>query len=191
MSHSDNLPQGVILNLGSNKGAILVRLNSTDRNALQVFVTFVNRLSLDTQFVWTTFRPNSDTYDIDITHIAHCINGHDQTPFGGCGDKLPTRYHPAEIIIPAAEDEDPVPTYTPRREEETSATAATTPAPVIPTTSAGHTSYHSPVNTSSEERSMDSNSQENPPAEDSNSVTENPQVEEGANSKDQYWNYED
>ena len=56
MSHSDNLPRGVILNLGSDEGAILVRLNSTDGNALQVFVTFVNRLSLNTQFVWTTFR---------------------------------------------------------------------------------------------------------------------------------------
>ena len=38
---------------------------------------------------------------------------------------------------------------------------------------------------------MDRSNQENPPAEDSNSITENPQVEEGTNSKDQYWNYED
>ena len=190
MSHSDNLPCGVILNLGSDEGAILIRLNSTDGNALQVFITFVNRLSLDTKFVWTTFRPNSDTQDIDITHIARRVDGHDQTPFEGRGDEPPTRYHPAEIIIPAAEDEDPVPTYTPQSTPVAAAETAAMPAPVIPGP-ARSTPYHSPVSTSSEGRSMDCSSQENPPAEDGNSTTANPQVEEGANSEDQYWNYED
>jgi hypothetical protein len=66
-THSNNLPQAVILTLGTTDGVILVWLHTTDNN-LHIFATFINRDVFDTRFLWTNIRPNQDTGDFDLDH---------------------------------------------------------------------------------------------------------------------------
>jgi hypothetical protein len=56
-THSTNLPQAVILTLGTTDGVILVRLHTTDNN-LHIFASFINQEVFDTQFLWTNIQPN-------------------------------------------------------------------------------------------------------------------------------------
>jgi hypothetical protein len=65
-----NIPTTVITTLAMAHGAVIACLR-TEGDTLQVFLTFVDGHTLDTQFLWTIFTPN-DT-DINIDHQAVCV----------------------------------------------------------------------------------------------------------------------
>jgi hypothetical protein len=67
-----NIPTTVITTLAMAHGAVITHLR-TEGDTLQVFLTFVNGRTLDTQFLWTTFTPN-DT-DINVDHQAVRVPG--------------------------------------------------------------------------------------------------------------------
>jgi hypothetical protein len=61
------VPTTIITTLAMEHGTVIARLK-TNGDTLQVFLTFVNGRTFDTQFLWTTFTPNNT--DIDIGHQA-------------------------------------------------------------------------------------------------------------------------
>jgi hypothetical protein len=63
-TYSPNLPQSVIITLGTVDGAILIRLHTT-KNNLHLLATFIDRENPNTQFLWTNVRPNATGFDID------------------------------------------------------------------------------------------------------------------------------
>jgi hypothetical protein len=59
------IPTTIITTLAMAHGAVVAHLR-TEGDTLQVFLTFVDGCTLDTQFLWTTFTPND--VDINIDH---------------------------------------------------------------------------------------------------------------------------
>ena len=105
------LPRAIITTLGTNHGAILARLR-TEGDTLQIFLSFVDGRSFDTQFLWTTFTPNGE--DIDVEHQAVRVPASQHEPFVLPGN--PVRYTP--------EDEDPpAPPYAPSPHDTAAAQA--------------------------------------------------------------------
>ena len=95
-----SIPTTIITTLAIAHGVVIARLR-TEGDTLQVFLTFVDGRTLNTQFLWTTFTPN-DT-DINVDHRAVRVPRNQHEPF--------TTRHTTQ---PAPEDEDPpAPTYTP------------------------------------------------------------------------------
>jgi hypothetical protein len=93
----------IITTLTMAHGAVVARLR-TEGDTLQVFLTFVDGQTLDTQFLWTTFTPN-DT-DINVDHRAVCVPGNQHEPFTVRTEHTTTQHAP--------EDEDPpAPPYAP------------------------------------------------------------------------------
>jgi hypothetical protein len=84
-------------------GTVIARLRA-EGDTLQVFLTFVDGRTFDTQFLWTTFTPN-DT-NININHRAVQVPGNQHEPFTVRTGHTATQYTP--------EDEDPpAPPYAP------------------------------------------------------------------------------
>jgi hypothetical protein len=73
-----SLPRTIISTLAMEHSAAIAHLR-TDGDMLQVFLTFVDGRTFDTQFLWTTFTPN-DT-DININHQAVRVPGNQHEPF--------------------------------------------------------------------------------------------------------------
>jgi hypothetical protein len=96
-----SIPTTIITTLAMAHGAVIARLR-TEGDTLQVFLTFVDGRTLDTQFLWTTFTPND--VDINVDHRAVRVPGNQHEPFT-------TRHNTTQH---APEDEDPpAPAYTP------------------------------------------------------------------------------
>jgi hypothetical protein len=97
------IPTTIITTLAMAHGAVIAHLR-TKGDTLQVFLTFVDGRTLDTQFLWTTFTPN-DT-DINVNHRAVRVPGDQHEPFTVRTGRTATQHTP--------EDEDPpAPPYTP------------------------------------------------------------------------------
>jgi hypothetical protein len=94
------IPTTIITTLAMAHGAVVARLR-TEGDTLQVFLTFVDGRTFDTQFLWTTFTPND--VNINIDHRAVRVPGDQHEPF--------TTRHTTQH---APEDEDPpAPAYIP------------------------------------------------------------------------------
>jgi hypothetical protein len=97
------VPTTIITTLAMEHGTVITRLK-TNRDTLQVFLTFVDGRTFDTQFLWTTFTPNNT--DIDIGHQAVRVPGNQHEAFA------PRTRHTANQHT--LEDEDPpAPPYAP------------------------------------------------------------------------------
>jgi hypothetical protein len=66
------IPTTIITTLAMAYGTVVAHLR-TEGDTLQVFLTFVDGRTLDTQFLWTTFTPNNT--DINVDHRAVCVPG--------------------------------------------------------------------------------------------------------------------
>jgi hypothetical protein len=97
------IPTTIITTLAMAHGVVVTRLR-TEGDTLQVFLTFVDGRTLDTQFLWTTFTPNDN--DINIDHQAVCVPRDQHEPFTVRTGHTATQHAP--------EDEGPpAPPYTP------------------------------------------------------------------------------
>ena len=69
-ANSSNLPRAVIITLGTENGAVIVRLHTSGEH-LHIFSTFVNRNGMDVQMLWTTIEP--PTRDTDFELVNHAV----------------------------------------------------------------------------------------------------------------------
>jgi hypothetical protein len=96
-----SIPTTIITTLAMAYGAVIARLR-TEGDTLQVFLTFINGRTFDTQFLWTTFTPNET--NININHQAVCVPGDQHEPFTVRTGHAATQYTPENEDPPAPPD---------------------------------------------------------------------------------------